>query len=183
MRSFVLTISLILAMLAAACGGGGGALSLEEYFQELDEGQNDVDQRFEDAFQQEEPGPDTSEEEVAAFAHEVVETFATILGDAEGTFGDLEPPTEAEDAHDALVQAIGDTRTAIAAAADDLPDALSLEELETFFETSEVEAATAAIDEACSELQAIADDNGIDVDLECEQGDEGDGTGGVTPEG
>ena len=163
-------VLLLVAGLAVACSDGdGGSLSLEEYFQQLDEAQNDVDQRFEDAFQLEEPGPDTSEEDIAAFAREVVQAFATILGDAEGTFGDLEAPAEAEDAHDALVLAIGDATTALDSVEDDLPDALSLEELETFFSSSDLEAATTAVDEACVALQTIADDNSIDVDLACEE--------------
>lgn len=168
---FVVALIGVLAAAAfgAACkDGDGGALSLEEYFQQLDEAQNEVDQRFEEAFQQLEPGPDASEEDIAAFARQVVQTFSSVLGDAEGTIGGLEPPAEAEDAHNALVQAIGDASTAIEGVEDDIPDALSLEEVDAVLGTTEVEAATAAIDEACSDLQAIADDNGIDVDLECE---------------
>jgi len=128
-----------------------------------------VDQRFDDFFQQEEPGPDTSEEDIAAFAREVVQAFATILGDAEGTFGDLEAPAEAEDAHDALLEAIGDSRAALEGAEDDIPDALSLEELETFDPFAEAEDAFGRVDAACKELQTIADDSSIDVDLECEE--------------
>jgi hypothetical protein len=172
MKSLALLVAagllLALGAVAGACGGDGGGLSLEEYFAKLDAAQNEVDRKFEEAFQQEEPGLDTSEEDVAAFAREIVQDFSTILADAEGTIGDLEPPAEAEDAHDALVQAIGGARTAIESAVDDIPGALSLEELETFFGSSELETATGAIDEACKELQLIADDNQIDVDLECE---------------
>jgi len=169
--ALLVTAGLLLALgaVAGACGGdGGGGLSLEEYFKQLDTAQNEVDRRFEEFFTQGEPGPDASEEDIAAFGRETAQTFNTILGDAEGTFGDLEPPAEAEDAHDALVRAIGGARTAIESAVDDIPDALSLEELDTFFGSSEVETATGAIDEACKELQQIADDNSIDVDLECE---------------
>ena len=157
------------AALGVACNDGGGALSLEEYFARVDEAQNEVDRQFEEAFQQEEPGPDASGEEIAALGRQVVQTFSTIFGDAEGAFGDLESPAEAEDAHDALVQAIGNARTAIEGVEDDIPDALSLEELDTLLGSTELDAATSAIDEACTELQTIADDNSIAVDLECEE--------------
>ena len=163
-------VLLLVAGLAVACSDGdGGSLSLEEYFQQLDEAQNGVDQRFDDFFQQEEPGPDASEEDIAAFAHGVVQAFATILGDAEGTFGDLEPPAEAEDPHNDLLEAIGDSRAALEGAEDDIPDALSLEELETFDPFAEAEDAFGRVDAACKELQTIADDSSIDVDLECEE--------------
>ena len=159
---------LALGAVASACGGdGGGGLSLEEYFAKLDAAQNEVDRKFEEAFQQEEPGLDTSEEDVAAFAREIVQDFSTILADAETAIGDLEPAAEAEDAHNTLVQAIVGARTAVESIADDIPAALPLEELDALLGAPEVEAATNAVDEACMELQQIADDNSIDVDLEC----------------
>jgi len=172
MKSFALVAAIVvlvgLAAFGVACKNGGGGLSLEEYFTQLDAAQNEVDRQFDEAFQLEEPGPDTSEEDIAAFARQVAEVFSTIFEDAEGTFGDIEPPAQAEEAHNALVQAIGDIRTAIDDVVDNIPDALSLEEMDAILGAPEVETASNAVDDACKELQQIADDNSIDVDLECE---------------
>ncbi len=173
MKSLVaLAAALLLAFgaVAAACGGGGGnGPSLEEYFQQVDTAQNEVDRQFEEFFTEEEPGPDASGEEVAAFARELAATFVSILQDAQDTFGGIEAPAEAEGAHNDLVQAIQDAREAIEAAVDDLPTTLSLEELETFEPFESATDALTRVEEACVELQTLADQNNISVDLMCEE--------------
>ena len=190
MRSFVLTtaggISLVLATLAAACGGGGGALSLEEYFQELDTIQNEADERF--VAQEEEsgePAEDASEEELADYAREAVGETVTIQRDAANAAGDLDPPDEVEGPHNDLVDALQELTDAVQTVVDEIPDTLTMADLEGLyarFDTPELNEPFMAFDEACVALQSIADENEIDVDLECGE-DEGDGTGVATPAG
>ena len=170
--AFSVTALMFLAVgvVASACGDdGGGGLSLEEYFAQLDTAQNEVDRRFEEFFTQEEPDPNASGEEVAAFAGEAIAAFVSILQDAQDTFAGVEPPAEAEDVHNDLVQAIEDARDALEAAADDVPATLSLEELEMFDPFEPATEAFERVEAACVGLQTIADDNSVDVDLECQE--------------
>ena len=160
---------LALGAVAGACGGDGGGLSLEEYFQQADELQNRADAQFAEQESGEGPEEGASEGEIAAFARDSVEESARILRDAAGGFEELDEPSEVEDAHARLVEAISDGADAIQAIIDDLPDTLSmdLESLDALFDSEEANDAFMRLDEACVDLQTIADDNSIDVDLEC----------------
>ena len=169
------TTLLLFTALATACDGDGGGLSLEEYFQQADELQNQADAQFAEQESGEGPEEGASEEEIAAFARQSIESSTDILSDAAEAFGDLDPPSEVEDAHARLVEALSDGADAIQAVADDLPDALSMADLEGLdarFDSEGLNDAFMRLDEACVALQTIADDNSIDVDLECGGGEE-----------
>jgi hypothetical protein len=73
--------------------------------------------------------------------------------------------------HDQFVDALTTTADAVDEVADGLPDAITLTELQALgivLDTPELNEASDQLDKACKELQAIADDNEIDVDLECD---------------
>ncbi|MEX2160249.1 MAG: hypothetical protein WEB04_12685 [Dehalococcoidia bacterium] len=169
------TVVLTIAALGAACSddGGGKTLTLDEYFQQLDAIQNENDATF--ATQEasaEEPAEDASGEELAAFLRDSVTESADTLRDTGSKGGDLEPPDEVADAHDDIVAAINTAADALDAAADDVPDTLTIEELAdgTFFDDEALNAAFDGITTACNALEAIATENNITVDLACDEG-------------
>lgn len=162
---------LFLTAFAAACSDSdGGTLSLDEYFQKIDEIQNDNDAKFatEEASAGE-PAADASGEELATFLRDSVTNSASTLRDAGTAAGDLEPPDEVADAHNDIVAAINAAADALDAAADDVPDTLTLEELtnSTFFNDEDLNAAFEGVTTACNALEAIATENNITVDLAC----------------
>ena len=168
-------VVLALAAVAFACGGGGdGKLSLDEYFQKIDEVQENNDATF--ATQEAEagePSADATGEELAQFLRESVTSSAATLRDSGAAAADIEPPDEVADAHADIVAAINDLVAAIDDMADSVPDTLTLAELEnagaTFFNSDELNAADEQFVAACNALEEIASDNGITVDLACEE--------------
>jgi len=147
---FPLLFALMLAL--AACGGDD-ALSDEEYFQKMDEIDKDLDARFDEVF--------SSEEESAA---EVKDKFAQTIDYAREQYGGVTPPSDLEDEHNELLDAIdnyGETLDATEAGAD-----ASFEEV---FGTEEVSAAEERINNAFCTIQDAADEKNIEVDVGCER--------------
>ena len=98
------------------------------------------------------------------------DSFNAIVKQTLNDLRDIHPPGEAQDAHDEFVAALA----AGLAVWEDLSDRLAdlespsgLEALLAEFEPS-FGATSERSGNACLELQGIADDNGIDVDLECD---------------
>lgn len=163
-----------LLVLGAACGGGGGALSLEEYLRELDRLDQRMDERSqeaEDAFEEAINDPTISEAE----GLEAVQTFFSdalpILQDfVEGMEG-LEPPEEAQQLHDEAVAAGRGALERLERLNDDLGEATTPAEVQEMFSTLESDEAFQRFRDACNDMQALADENEIDVDFDC--GDDG----------
>jgi hypothetical protein len=150
-----------------ACSDDSGeALSLEEYFQKLDEAENKFTESGDAVFEgtSEEPTPEELEEVLGEFT----DVIGTFVSDLEA----LEPPEEAQEAHDAAVAA-GSTASD---AYDELVEAAGdAESAEALFNSPEGEAANTAVEafsEVCVDLQEVADSNNIEVDLNCD--DEGE---------
>jgi len=166
---------LIAAAFGIACSdddnGGGDTLTLEDYFAQAAELRSGTSSAFQELAQMEGPSADDSDEDIATFLHANVQGSAEILRDAESDFHALDAPEEAADAHDAFVLATGDAAGALEDYDDALPDSLTLEGLENapdpFFSDQVLEDAFLALEDACMDLQTVADDNGIAVDLEC----------------
>ena len=164
-------VASLLAVGAIAVGcGGNGELTLEEYFQRVDVvlGQTgeqlDVVREFDERVT-----PDSTEEDLLDAFREWFREMATVLGEGIDGMENIEPPAEAEEAHEewlaasALVEAVSQDLLDEVETADDLEDFVARPE---FVEASERGS------EACLGLQGIADANGIDVDLECEEEEE-----------
>ncbi len=160
---FVMIVSV-----GVACGGGGDAPSLEEYFQRVDEAQNAYGaasdagaNRFPLALQDIEQTED-------AFSFSASNT--TKFRDA---LRDLEAPDEVRAVQDDAVAALEQLAGAQRAAADELKSVEDADQMQQVLDAHRADSdeAFARLDEACREAQAIADANGIDVDLEC--GEEG----------
>ena len=169
---FALVVVALMAgsALLAACGGGGSGkeLTLDEYFQQLQDIKENYDAR---GAALDEKSMDPAEgEEVAAF-QEYFAKGQVIFADTLNDVKNLNPPAEAKDAHDEFVAALEGGQTALEDFSDQVADVESLSELMATIaelETKGFDAAFEAIDNACAKLQAIADENNIDVDLDCQ---------------
>ncbi len=102
---------------------------------------------------------------IDAFQHsgQTVETALLAMDE-------VEAPKEAEDAHDAFVDATIGVLQLSADILSDLEEMTTADEIDAYFTERDPELtdATDAGDAACFDLQDIADENGIDVDLNCE---------------
>ena len=156
-----------MAAFAAACGGSGETLTLEEYFQRLDAVDNEADERgqaIEDEFPQafEEPKP----------TQEFINSLTALVRDFVDGLEQIDPPAQVEDAHNEAAAAGTDLAQVLEEAAPQLESVESASELEdvigdVFAENSEFAAADERFTNSCVALQQIADDNDIDVDLDC----------------
>lgn len=167
---------LLLGALGAGCGlsGGSGTISLDEYFQKIDEVQENNDATF--ATQEAsmvEPSADATGEERADFLRDSVTSSAEVLRDSGAAADDIEQPDEVADAHADIVAAINDAADALDGIADSLPNTLTLAEFEnpdaTFFDSEELTAAFDSLATACNTLEDIAAANDITVDLACDE--------------
>lgn len=149
---------------AGACTSKDGkAVTLEEYFQELDGLDNRTTEDF-DALDTE-LGDNPDIEQLRDVFPQYLDIFDDFLAGLEG----LEPPDEVQDAHDEAVEAGQAFRVEFGALVDQAADA---ETVEDFFAAAEGETFAAAdqrFTDACLALQGIADENSITVALDCEE--------------
>ena len=96
--------------------------------------------------------------------------MGAIAADFGSALDDLEPPAEAETAHNELVAAVGPIPALFNDVAQQVPDTVTLEESENYdpFPGGEGTEPLQRLDEACAALEQVAADNGIEVDLACE---------------
>jgi hypothetical protein len=153
--------------MAVACGGGSGAMSLEEYFDEL--------QQLDDDFSQAQDELDeeyTDRLDVDEFSDEVGDDFQSYFASTRSAAADfveelegLDPPGEAEEAHNNAVDQFNDCLADTENVADDIGNAESFEQISEILNesTGSCEDTT----ESCNDLQSVADDNDIDVNLSC----------------
>ena len=173
---FVGALLLVLSTVAGACGGDG-ELTLEEYFQRMDVLGNDLEDesnRLGEEFEEAIEGAETEEEVIEPF-RDFFDRLAALFGDFVSEVESIDPPSEVEDAHNEIVavQAEGlelledlDERAQRAESASDFEELSAELEGPVFTDVSD------RSEQACFALEAIADDNGIDVDLECEEEEE-----------
>ena len=174
--ALVAALLLSLAAVAAACGGddddgggngggnGGAELTLEEYFQELqdlavefDERGTEVGDKFDD------PSVETDEDAINA-TRDFLDGSLVVLTDFVDGLEGLNPPAEVQEEHDAAVTAGQAMVTLFEGLVEDAADAESAADLESLFEPLMNEEAFSA---ACIDLQAAADEAGIHIDLRC----------------
>ena len=91
-----------------------------------------------------------------------------VLEEFSSDFRDLGPPAEVEDAHNEMLDAFDDFLASAANVIDGIEGVESESELQALFTNPAFERFVAA----CLALQEIADENSIDVDLDCEDGEE-----------
>ena len=182
MKTRLLPLALIVALLlafgvvAAACGGDGEALTLEEYFQQLEQLNQDVDERvgaiYEATFAEidEEDFESLPLEEQVEVVKDLANGLLPVFEDFIDAARGLNPPAEVGDLHNDLVTASDDFLEAHQDVTDQIDDVQSqaeLEALKALAEGGAAEAAEQRVDEACFALQDVAGENGIAVDLDC----------------
>jgi plastocyanin len=146
--------ALALVALLAACGDD--APTDEEYFQRMDEIDNDVDARFDPLCE----GEDVN-------ARTCATDFGNALSATEAQYEDVSPAEDAKDQHEELVAALTESRENIEGAADDFSEEDPADEVfaSDAFDFTRVDAAFCAI-------QDIADEKGIEADVGCGVTDE-----------
>lgn len=171
--------AVVLLAAGTACGGGSNALTLEEYFEELqdiddaqqersDEAEEELDDAIPDDIAPDDELDDDTRETLQDGLRAQQDTLDEFTDDLDG----LEPPEEVEDLHNELVDILREGSDRLSDVIDEAGEAETLEE---FFEGfTDIESDFARADEICRELEQIAADEDIDVDLDCdEEGDDG----------
>ena len=168
----LLGLMIALALAFGACGdgekkdggdGAAGPLTLEQYFDKLqplatklDEDGNALDQRIRGTLDIDE-------------AKSVFGEYVTVLEGFVDELETLEPPAQAQQAHDGAVAAGRAFAAEFQRAVDQGRDAETFEDLFAGAEGESFGAASEAFTATCFALEQVADDNGITVDLGCRE--------------
>ena len=162
--------SLMLAFGAIAAGcddngdGGGDGLTLEEFFQRVEELDDDFEARnaeIEAEFEE------LSDEETLDQGPDLLGRLAELVGEFVDDLAALNPPEEATDLLEEAVSAgrnVEDTFDGLVA---ELEGAQSLDDLFSFFEDPDFNAARGRFSQVCYDAEALAADNDITIDLNC----------------
>ncbi len=175
MKAFVISILaaalLALGVIAAACGGGD-ELTLEEYFEQAQVISDNSDEEFE-ALYADFPDEDDEEffsnEENLPFLKNLFAGFPVIVRDTLDQVEELNPPAEAEEAHDEFLATGREWLELLEDGAD------RVEAVESISEAGQIEEelepalgeAQQRFDDACLDLVRVGQANGIHVDREC----------------
>lgn len=160
--------ALLLGSVLTGCGGGDGdQLTLQQLYQRLDEVFDDVDEQFE-ALEEDCQATDASEEAQSEAFRCFFDASCAIFDESLDEIGALNPPAEAAAALAEYLDSGADVSQFVEKFLEGPTDAGSASDLDEFLEDPELEAASERFDDACSALQVVADENEIDVDLDCE---------------
>jgi hypothetical protein len=162
----VLLFLVIFVLGAAACNGGNGEeLSLEGYLQQVESLIKAADQRAEGLG---DPSAAESDEEAVRLGQEVLEDLQSIVNDIRSGLEDLNPPEEAQAGHDKMVEGLRGFGEQIDTARQQADGAQTQEEIDAIgsqlFEEGE---AFQTFVDGCNELQSLAGQNEIVVELDC----------------
>jgi hypothetical protein len=167
-RLLVLTTAALLIGCSGENMSAGQTMSAEEYFAELDV----IAQTTDDAFSQlEQETSDalegvTSDDEVAGVFRRLLEDSVAIVETTLTQLEESSPPDEVADVHAAFVNSIRAQLDTFQRLVDDYNE-IGYEGAIAAIQRGEIESLEQATDEACVDLQAIADGSSIDVDLGC----------------
>jgi len=169
MRSLVLWLVVPLCGMLFACGGGrDGGLSMEAYVEQAARALANTDARVEEI-----SGP-LSEIGGAQPVDQQIEAARAYLSDLVPIADEfvlalraIDAPSQAEEAHEALIEAWEGLRDRGQEALDVLESAETQSELEGEFGLF-LQDSSAGVFAACRELQDVADASGLAVDLACE---------------
>ncbi len=168
---------LAIAVLAVGCGSDSDTLTLDEYFAEFAAIDDDVDAQFEEAFEALFPEDADDEDFFADEANlplilEVTAAFPRITAESLDRVQELDPPSELEDAHDDMVDALKEMLAAFEEGIDALSEAETMaefSELESELGPTLIDPAQERFDEACLAVVAIGEANSIPVSsISCE---------------
>ena len=149
-----------LALILAACGGdndGANDLSVGQYFDRLESLAGDTTDQLNDL-----PEP-TNFADVAGAFNQTLDIFSDFLDAIEAAT----PPNEARAAHNAFIVAFGEFIAGNRILADQLDGATTAEEFTAVLENPPAAAGQDNFNRACVQLQQVATDNNLNVDLGC----------------
>lgn len=172
MRRIVGPVALV-ALVACGSGevGGGEALTADAYFAQVDAIGERTDEAFADwehRFGQALAEAD-SPADAAAAAEPLLEEATALVRDMVGDLDALMPPEELQEAHAAFLRA---NRDALAAFQDlvDHYDELGFDRAMQDLEDDAFQELDDRMDATCSDLQQLANERSIEVDLACDRG-------------
>ena len=172
MKSWFGIAALGLVVLIAACGGDNDSdeSNLREYFGRLQTLTDEVRDRAATTVADPtnlDPSDPATFDNIASVFDESLDIYRDFVDDVR----DLNPPNEARDAHDTLI----DTLDAFLGSNEELIDQIENADTEAAFSAIFANAAAdievVPVDAACGNLQQVAADNNISVNLDC--GDDG----------
>jgi hypothetical protein len=157
-------------LLVSGCTSGDSSLSLEEYFAELGALQERAASQFEQA--SELPEDDSAllmDEANLPLLKEVNALVPTVLSDMLDRLETLDPPSEAEEAHTAMVAALAEADSLLDDAGETLDGAQTIAEFTALSEELDATLAPAfaRFDDACFDLMLLAAENNITAELDC----------------
>ena len=168
LSAIIITLLLLASALAAACGGG--RLSLEDYMAEFDR----LDEQYEDR------GSELGrrlEEDIALVVSDeeaVLDLYREFFADASQALNALvfdidalNPPAKAEAIQNRAVTAGRVMAAAFDVLRDELQDVTSEAGFTAAFESFEAASEGDEFSQACDDMQALAEANGIEVTLSC----------------
>jgi hypothetical protein len=160
---------LAVSAIASGCGGGDAGVTSEEYFQQLEGVVADLDQQTETLANEREENLASagSDQEHLVLIRDFYYDLFSLIGDFRDDLAGIEPSKEVEEAHNDLVGRADEFFSVWSEISDELKSAASEAELEELLTNDEFVAVGHRFEEACFELQRVADDKGIDVDLQC----------------
>ncbi len=175
MKVAIAVLGIIVVALVTACSDDGDTLTLEEYFAEFEAIDADVDAQIGEAFATF-PTDDEFLEFIADDANLPVmkglgAAFVRITSDSLVRVTDLDPPSEVENAHNEHLDAVADLASAFDEANRSFQEVETMAEfvaLNDELESTLISPAVARVDEACLDLVAVGEDNGITVNVTCE---------------
>jgi hypothetical protein len=157
------------SLLLAACGGGDGEdeISLDEYFQQFDA----IEEGMVVSIGALEEGSEGVIGEDVKATQDYVDGYQDVVEQGLNEVKSLNPPSEAKDAQDEFVAALSSMVSVWGDLSDRLRDVETTTEMQTLLTEAVNEApwleASERFTEACRALQGIADEKGIDVELDC----------------
>lgn len=158
------------ALLVTGCGGGSGdSLKLEEYFAEFEAISADADEQI-NALYADIPDEDIiGTDEELALGQEFLVTFVGVTRDALDRSTTLSPPDPVRDAHNESIDVLEQLTVLLEEVADAVGGAETLAEAEALqaeFQPT-IDATFLRLDEACFDLELLAAEHDIVVDLAC----------------
>jgi len=172
MKLALAVIAIGIAALAFGCSDSSETLTLEEYFAEFEAIDADIDAQIELLYVDFPTGTDEeifSDDSTVSFFKDLLAGFEVALSDSLERAQELAAPSEVEDEHDALLEAVEKNITAFEAGSEAIKDVETMAEFETVFPPveSDIDAAQLAFETACLDVVAVGEANGITVDVDC----------------
>ncbi len=167
----LLAVATLLLALACEGGGGGPSSPLEEYFQALDAAVDESAERSDEAVTRidETVAVASTDDEFVEALRGFYQALATGSDDDVSDLESIDAPAGVKEVHNRLLDAMKRKAMVFRDFLDAIADAQSVDEIDASFAEFDAMGTEAdeSIGDACSDLNDIADENDIDVELNC----------------